>query len=162
MRLTCVTTLVLLGLGPRLGHPVAAQVVDTGFAVVARQIVRDSLRGAGHRADELYIATDSLTAVILQAAGTPRVSVKAPPIDIECPAAGLTSASVSPVGYGVTISDSAGLDPARRWLRVSVGCGYASPRRASGRFNFGEWGTWEIRRAATGWLIVRTVLHAIT
>ena len=142
--------------------PLTAQVVDSGYARLVRQITTESLRGAGHRVGEIYVATDSSTAALLLASGMQRVSVQAPPIRIECPSLGLTAAEVSPVGYGVTVTDSAGEDPLHRWLHISVGCGYASARRPGGRFDFAEWGVWEVQRAPTGWMVVRTLHHFIT
>jgi hypothetical protein len=140
----------------------SAQLTDSSYAALARQIVVDSLRGGGHRADETYIATDSATARLLRIGGMSAVSVHAPPIAIDCPDAALTAASVSPVGYGVTVTDSAGVDPDHRWLRASVGCTYVGAPRSGGRRGFGESGVWEIRRTQAGWIVIKRLEHWVT
>jgi hypothetical protein len=152
--------LVALLAGVRLAAQVAwADSIDSAMLTVVRPVLRDSLRGAGARGNQLTIASDSASAVILRAA---QLSISAAPGDgVACPAGTLGDGTpvAEPVGYRVSVQLSR--DPESRvWvLSVSKSCTFSYRGRQRG---FRESGSWELVRQDGRWILGRSRGRSVT
>ena len=139
--------------------PVSPAPVDEGLGEVIRVLLPDSLAGGGGRAGQLYVAGDAASDTLLRSAGlaiTPRADAP----ELACP--GSTDAAGGPaagaVGYVVRV-ERAEQPSGAIHVRLIVSCSFIYHGSAQ---NFGQMGTWEVRRDGGRWHIVRTLSRGIT
>jgi hypothetical protein len=148
---------LLLGLVAFVGYTeaplaLAAQPIPDGLGALIRQLVVDSLRGSGARAEAVLVAADSANAALLRLADVP--AAPRPPA-LVCP--GSTEAdgrpAPPPVGYLVQVALAVGADTTTRQLRVTKSCRFRYRGRVRG---FAEGTAWELRRAGGRWRVTAT------
>jgi hypothetical protein len=156
---------LLLGLVAFVGYTasplaLAAQPTPDGLGALVRQLVVDSLRGGGARAEEVLVAADSASAALLRLADVPAAGAPLAPA-LVCP--GSTEAdgrpAPPPVGYLVQAALAVGTDTTVRQLRVTKSCRFRYRGRAR---NFAEGSAWELRREGGRWRVTATFDRWIT
>jgi hypothetical protein len=144
-------------------HRRAAPAPDSTLAALLAPPLFDSLRGAGSRADMLWVAGDARTSVILASVARLRRIHLTPPHDSLLPCPGSTDSTGAllrgPTGYHVfirTLVDAA----STLFVQARVQCRELyRGRRPRG---FAEGMTWEATKDARGWHLGRLRDHFIT
>jgi hypothetical protein len=125
------------------------------FALL-RLVVTDSVNGGGTREGQHYSAADSLSGRLLSSAG---VAIDSSPLarGFMCPGSTTISGTSvpPPVGYTVRVSIHATSDSAGWLLGVNESCGWMNHGRGPSGFEEGR--SWEIRKVAGKWRIVRAL-----
>jgi hypothetical protein len=134
------------------GQPVA---IDSSLATLLRTFVQDSMNSAGRTPQQVFVASDSSSAAILQAIGIETAHGQS----IACPDGSAVRSGVSPtqVGYWIDISLTGGGDLRR--LSLSKACVWHSSRGTRG---FRESLSVELKRRGSEWSVMRWFDRSIT